>query len=196
MHRPALLAIFLFGLAVCFLQNASAQASPEKPTLTVGIASPGNLTREVFNAGWARDQMVRDINNEATRDKKAAVKIHAVPLDGTTMDDVAEQLRDQNCQYVVLTSASEQIGVAGYDSAPGIPNPMKQAPDNSPGAAKVLGVKYSINRVGQPGTLSHGSILAEGTGDGFGQSAIDQAFRNVATRVSHEILKMKPAPIN
>ena len=34
--------------------------------------------------------------------------------------------------------------------------------------------------------VSHGAILAQGTGDGFGQSAIDTAFRDVATRVRNE----------
>jgi hypothetical protein len=140
--------------------------------------------------------MVRDINDLSASDKKAPSKIEAVALDGSTMDDVADQLREKNCQYVAFTSGSEQIGVASYDSAAGIPNPMKPTPDTSPGAAKVLGVKYSISRVGDPAVLSHGAILAEGTDDGFGQSAIQTAFRNTALRIRNEIKRMKPRPVN
>ncbi len=177
---------------------ASAQQANEKPTIRVGIASPDNLSRAMFSASFERDQMVRDINSESSGDKKAPAKIEAVALDGSTLDQVADEVRQKNCQYVVLTSASEQIGVASYDSAAGIPNPMKPSPspDAGPGGGKVLGVKYSINLVGQPGVLSHGSILAEGGDDGFGQSAVQTAFRETATRIRNEVKKMKPRPVN
>lgn len=173
-----------------------AQEPAAKPVIIVGVAEPISQSRALFQSNWERDQMVRDINSLSAGDKKAPAKIQAVALEGSTLDDVADQLRDKHCQYVVLTTASEQIGVVGYDSAPGVPDPMKPAPDTSPAAAKVLGVKYSISRVAEPGVVSHGAILAQGTGDGFGQSAIDTAFRDVAMRVRNEIKKMKPPPIN
>jgi hypothetical protein len=73
---------------------------------------------------------------------------------------------------------------------------MKPTPDPSPTAAKVLGVKYSISVVGQPGVISHGAILAEGEDDGFGQSAIQSAFRDTATRIRNEIKRAKSRPVN
>jgi hypothetical protein len=185
----------LVVLVVSCALTAYAQQSAEKPTIIVGIATPASQSRALFNDIWERDQMVRDINSQSASDKKAAAKIEAVALDGSTMDEVASQLRDKNCQFVVLTVASEQIGVVGYDSAAGVPDPMRPPPDTSGGAAKVLGVKYSISRVAQPGVFSHGAILAQGTGDGFGQSAINTAFRDTATRIRNEIKKQKPQPV-
>ena len=72
---------------------------------------------------------------------------------------------------------------------------MKPAPDTSPAAAKA-GSEVFHQPGTEPGVVSHGAILAQGTGDGFGQSAIDTAFRDVAMRVRNEIKKMKPPPIN
>ena len=173
-----------------------AQEPGTKPVIRVGVASPANQSRAMFRPEWERDQMVRDINYQSASDKKAATRIEAVALDGSTLDQVAEQSRDEHCQFVVLTTASEEIGVAGYDTAAGVPNPMRPPPTTDPATGKVLGVKYAISRVGAPGVVSHGSILAEGTGDGFGQSAIDSAFRDVATRIRTEIKRQKPPPVN
>jgi hypothetical protein len=183
-------------LVLCWTVVAWAQQSNDKPMIRVGIASPENMSRSLFNAPNERDQMVRDINNQSGTDKKAPARIEAVALEGSTMDEVADQLRQKDCQYVALTTASEQIGVAGYDSAGGIPDPMKPVPDNSPSAARVLGVKYSISRVGDPAILSHGAILAEGRDDGFGQSAIQSAFRDTALRIRNEVKRMTPRPIH
>lgn len=185
--RPALLFVLFASLIAC-----AQQAPSEKPTIIIGVASPTNESRAMFQADWQRDQMVRDINNQSAHDKKSPATIQAVALHGSTLEEVGEEARSQNCSYIVLTTASENIGVAGYDSAPGVPNPMKPAPNTNPGAAKVLGVKYSISRIGEPGPVSHGSILAQGMGDGFGQSAIQGAFRDVATRIFNEVKKQKP----
>jgi hypothetical protein len=188
-------ALLLLVVGACIVA-AHAQQANEKPTIRIGIASPENLSRTIFSASFERDQMVRDINSDSASDKKAPAKIEAIALEGSTMDEVADELRQKNCQYVALTSASEQIGVARYDSAAGIPDPTRPVPDSSLGAAKVLGVKYSISQVGQPGVLSHGAILAEGGDDGFGQSAIQGAFRGTATRIRNEVKKLKPRPVN
>jgi len=185
--------IFLLILAIA---AAWGQEPAAKPTVLVGIADPANLSRATFQPDWERDQMVRDINSQSARDKKAPSKIQAVPLRGSTLEEVAEEARGQNCRFIVLTSASETIGAVGYDSAAGIPDPMKPAPDPNPGAARVLGVKYSISRVGEPGVVSHGAILAQGTGDGFGQSALQEAFRDVSMRIVSEIKKQKVPPLN
>lgn len=185
--RSAFLFVLLTSLTAC-----AQEALSEKPVIIVGVASPANESRAIFQADWERDQMVRDINNQSAHDKKSPAKIQAVALHGNTLEEVGEEARSQNCSYIVLTTASENIGVAGYDSAPGVPNPMKPAPDTSPGAATVLGVKYSISRTGEPGPVSHGSILAPGMGDGFGQSAIQGAFRDLATRIFNEVRRQKP----
>jgi hypothetical protein len=183
-------------LVIGCVLGAYAQQANEKQIIRVGVGTPANMSRSIFSPSTERDQMVRDINDQSASDKKSPAKIEAVALDGSTMDEVADQLREKDCQYVALTTASEQIGVARYDSAAGIPDPMKPPPDTSPGAARVLGIKYSITRAGQPGVLSHGAILAEGTDDGFGQSAIQSAFRDTALRIRNEVKKMKTRPVN
>lgn len=197
--------VLLLALVCAGAQNSgppSATNATDKPVVIVGIASPTNSSRSIFNADWERDSVVRDINDQQVRDKKAKVHVHAVALDGSSLDEVSQQARDQKCNFVTVMTVAENNGVVGYDSAPGIPNPMQpnsnQPPNqnSSPMAAQNLGVQYRISRLGEPGSVSHGTILAPGTGDGFGQSAVQGAFRDVATRIRQEVQKQKPPAVN
>ena len=62
-----------------------------------GRSVPGNVER---------DRLVAAINQRKP-DKKTHVKVQAIPLDGMTGNEVAEEAEQQKCQYVVYTTLTE-----------------------------------------------------------------------------------------
>lgn len=189
----------MLALCSCFAaaQNPPEKSqTPSKPTVIVGVAEPTNQSRVTFNPPWERDTMVRLIN-ELKPDKKANVLVRAVALSGTSLEEVGEDAQKQHCSYVVLTLATEQNGVAGYDSAPGVPDPMsnRRPPQNPMDAAERggnLGVQYTVYPIGKTKPLSHGILLAPTNGDGYGESEIQNAFRGVPPRVVRDIDRQPP----
>lgn len=172
-----------------------AQASETKNIVRVGVAEPYNQSAEVFQPSWERDLLVRYINREAKR-KKSEAAIEAVPLHGSSLEEVANEARQQSCAYVLLTTATGTNAGVAVDSRDGssrVPGAI-----GTGGRSADLLINYQIQGLTDARTAAQGSVTACGS-DYQGQptrdwnDAVRQAMDELAPLVVKEIRK-HPAP--
>lgn len=178
----------------CFLMVVSSVAAGQtsntaekKNVLRVGVAEPYNQSREVFEPLWERDQLARYLNREAGR-KKSERAIEAIPLKGSSMDEVGGEARKQHCAVVILTTVTGTNAGVSLDSQRGlsrIPGSVGNTVSNSD-----LLLSYDVQRLSDPQPSSRGSVVVHGT-NYQGQPAEDwnDAVRQAMDEAAPLILK-------
>ncbi len=113
-----------------------------------GRSVPGNVER---------DRLVAAINQRKP-DKKTHVKVQAIPLNGMTGNEVAEEAEQQKCQYVVYTTLTElRTQQDPYQHVPGTieSNPNSQwSPGQKVDPEFRATVEYKLMKVGSNNEIS------------------------------------------
>ena len=99
MHRLMIrsLLLVLLGSAACMAQENMAR---------VGVAIMQNEAGRSVSGIVERDRLVKAIN-QLKPDKKTHLKVEAIPLNGSNSDDLGDEAKQKNCQYVVYTRLTE-----------------------------------------------------------------------------------------
>ena len=112
--RPCLIAFLVLFASVAFSQMAPpAGANSRNPR--VGIAVPRNGTNFDLQPLWQQDHLVRFINRYG---KKLGIEgvIEAVPVSGSSMQEVADEAKQKGCRYVIFTTITMGPAAASADS--------------------------------------------------------------------------------
>jgi hypothetical protein len=104
MHRlmTRRLCLALFVLSLCGFAQ-------ENRVVRVGVATMQNRAARSGPGNMERDRLVAALNQEKP-DKKLHIKVQGVPLDGATPDEVGDEAKQKNCDYVVYTTLIELQG--------------------------------------------------------------------------------------
>src|SRR5271157_268615 len=100
MYRSAR-ALFLF---LCLLSLCA--FAQENRVIRVGVPIMKNLAGRSVPGNIERDRLVAALNQEKP-DKKLHVKVQGVPLEGLTPEDIGDEAKQKNCDYVVYTTLIE-----------------------------------------------------------------------------------------
>ena len=154
MHR------FGCGLLLCLCSLSLCAFAQENRIVRIGVAIMQRRPTQISGWGYVglnsevRDLLVSALNQEKA-DKKRHVKVEAVPLDGTTPDNVGTEATQKNCAYVVSTTLVEW-------SRPGQPDPGGPYSRNQGQIGGIKGgdqvtVEYKLYRTGDSSAISTGS---------------------------------------
>jgi len=99
MHRLVIRSLLLILLA-------SAACMAQENMVRVGVAIMENYAGRSVSGIVERDRLVKAIN-QLKPDKKTHLKVEAIPLNGSNSDDLGDEAKQKNCQYVVYTRLTE-----------------------------------------------------------------------------------------
>ena len=178
----------------------------ENSVVRVGVATMQNRAARSIPGNVERDRLVAALNQEKP-DKKRHIKIQGVPLDGTTPDDVASELQQKKCDYVVYTALTELQSSSDATSArPGTmqtnPGSMQTNPGgvwHSPNQTETNGlnpeyratVDYKLYRTGNPAAISGAPFSVRESMPEI--DVVSQVMNQIANRVFADIKKAGPA---
>ena len=92
--------ILSFGLlSLCALAQ-------EHQVVKVGVPVMKNAAGRSVPGNMERDRLVAALNQQKP-DKKTHLKVQGVPLEGMTPDEVGDEAKQKNCDYVVYTTLVE-----------------------------------------------------------------------------------------
>jgi hypothetical protein len=181
----------LFLIAVLLSSLAFAESNS---VVRVGVATMENQAGRSVPPDVERDRLVRAIN-QLKPDKKTHLKLEAVPLDGSSGNELADQAAQKNCDYVVYTTLTElrQSGDP-YQHRPGTietnPNgvwnnrtPEGQAMDPEYRAT----VEYKLYNVKAHSTIAGAPYSNQGSGNEV--DTVSQIMDRIANSVFSEIKK-------
>jgi len=156
-------------------------AAQENHAVRVGVtelqSAPVGLS-----ATAARDRLVKDLNKQ----KKSPVE--AVPLDHSAGQQLSDEARQKNCEFVVYPTLTE-IHTQGQDTAGGPSNMATAQENNVPNFHATI--EYKVYRASDLTTVASGSAKAQGIGS---QAEIaNEALDNVAKKASADIKNAAPA---
>ncbi len=165
-QRMRLVVGFLF-LAVCLISGFTfAQDNQVRVGVTV-LGSAAGITGEA-----GRDRLVKDLNKQKKSD------VQAVPLTASAGDQISEEARQKNCQFVVFTTQTESHAESHNEGAKaGMSTNIPEYHAN---------VEYKVYRISDPATpVATGSAKAHDIGSQG--DVVGQALDNVAKKVSADI---------
>jgi hypothetical protein len=164
-QRMRLVVGFLF-LAVCLISGFSfSQDNQVRVGVTV-LGSASGITAET-----ARDQLVKTLNKQ----KKSPVQ--AVPLTASAGNQISEEARQKNCQFVVFTDETEAHAEAQTQGKPGVNTNIPEYHAT---------IEYKVYRISDPATpVATGSAKAHDIGSQG--DVVKQALDNVAKKVTADI---------
>ena len=147
-------------LSICFLSLCA--FAQENRVIRVGVPIMKNLAGRSVPGNIERDRLVAALNQEKP-DKKLHVKVQGVPLEGLTPEDIGDEAKQKNCDYVVYTTLIELQ--ASSDPAMRQPGTIQTNPGgvwnnpNNPRAQALnpeysATVEYKLYRTGNPDAIS------------------------------------------
>lgn len=101
MNRSTAGALFL---SICLLSLCA--VAQENRVVLVGVPIMKNAATRSVPGTLEQERLVSDLNQQKP-DKKQHLAVRGVPLDGTTADEVTEQVKQKKCDYVVYTTLIE-----------------------------------------------------------------------------------------
>jgi hypothetical protein len=184
--------IFLVAVVVVFFCSCLAFGQNNQ-VVRVGVAPLENRSNRNVPPEGGRDSLVLAIN-QLKPDKKTHMKLEAVPLDGSTGNEITDDASKKNCDYIVypvLLQLNElepgvlQPGTISTDpsSALGLPNAETQT--KRPGYEAT--VAYNLYNI-KGHTTSPGPALS-GARHPVEQEAVAQVLDRVALNVFGTIRK-------
>ena len=192
MYRSAR-ALFLF---LCLLPLCA--FAQENRVIRVGVPIMKNLAGRSVPGNIERDRLVAALNQEKP-DKKLHVKVQGVSIEGTTPEDIGDEAKQKNCDYVVYTTLIELQ--ASSDPAmrqPGTiqtnPQGVWNSPSNPRGAANDpeyrATVEYKLYRTGNPDAISGAPFSNQQQMPEM--EVVAQVMNQIANRVFAEVKKGPP----
>lgn len=168
----------------------------ENRVVRVGVATMKNSAGRSVPGDLQRDRLVSDLNQQKP-DKKTHVALQAIPLDGTSPDEVADQAKQKKVDYVVYTTLI-QLGLSSdpMHRMPGTiqTNPNIGMPGSTPGSLNQTyqaTVEYKLYRADGSAVSGGPYSVNQGVSD---DAAVSQAIDRVAMRIAGEIKKAGPPP--
>jgi hypothetical protein len=187
---------FIFPLCLISL-CAFAQ---ENRIIRVGVPTMKNQASRSVPGNMERDRLVAALNHQKP-DKKQHLAVQGVPLDGTTAEEVGDEAKQKQCDYVVYTSLIElrtstdpvqrttpgtiQTNPGGVWNNPN--NPRAQALDPEYRAT----VEYKLYRTGDVEAISSAPFSNQQAMPE--EAVVSQVMDRIASRVFAEIKKGPPA---
>ena len=173
----------------------------ENRVIRVGVPAMENRSNRGVPGNVERDRLVAALNQEKP-DKKLHVKVQGVPLDGTTPEDVGDEVKQKNCDYVVYTTLielqSSNDPAMGRSPMPGTiqTNPGGVWSTPNPGARPLnqeyrATVEYRLYRTGSPGAISSAPFSNQQMMPEM--EVVAQIMNQIANRVFAEIKKAPPS---
>lgn len=187
--RPCILRPFILTLLLSLCALAQ-----ENRVVHVGVAVMQNKANRSVSGEMERDRLVALLNQEKP-DKKLHIKVDAVPLNGLTPEEAADEATQKKCDYVVYTSLLE-LQSSIDSSFPQRPGTIQTNPGGGlglPSGGRPLGqeyrvtVDYRLYRAGSTGAIAGTAFSSRQTGDE--ETAVSQMMNQIANRVFGEIKK-------
>jgi len=179
-------------LSVCLLSVCA--FAQENRIIRVGVPIMKNQAGRSVPGNIERDRLVAALNQEKP-DKKLHVKVQGVPLEGTTPEDVGDEAKQKNCDYVVYTTLVELQ--ASTDPSMPRPGTIQTNPGGvwstpNPGARPLnqeyrATVEYRLFRTGNPEAISGAPFSNQQPSDE--ETVVSQIMNQIANRVFAEIKK-------
>jgi hypothetical protein len=186
--------IFSFGLlSLCALAQ-------ENQTVRVGVPVMKNAAGRSVPGTIERDRLVAALNQQKA-DKKTHLKVQGVPLDGMTPDDVGDEAKQKNCDYVVYTTLIELQSSTDPVMARPTPGTIQTNPGgvwSTPAGGRNLNpeyratVEYRLYHTGNPSAISGAPFSNQQAADE--ETVVSQIMNQIANRVWGEI-KKAPQPM-
>jgi hypothetical protein len=193
-RRLRLLASLLFTVIAGLSMFGFAQENASR----VGVAVMQNHAGRSVPGTLERDRLVQALNH-AKPDKKTHLKVEAVPLNGSTGDEVAEEAEQKKCEYVVYTTLTELRGADDpYQHIPGTveTNPNSQwNPGGHPQAQRMdpeyrATVDYKLVKVGSNSVVSGAPFSTQQNGNEI--DTVSQIMDRIALQVADQVKKGSP----
>ncbi len=171
----------------------------ENHVVRVGVATMKNSAGRSLPGDLERDRLVSDLNRQKP-DKKQHLAVQGVPLEGSSPEEIVDQLKQKQCDYVVYTNLIELRSSSDpMQRTPGTiqsnPYPNPGMPGSSPGSFNQqyqASLEYKLYRA--DGSPVAGAPFS--TQQGMSEDAVvSQLMDRVANKVFSDIKKAGPAPI-
>jgi len=193
--RTLILSFCLLGLHALAQENQVVKVGVPVMKNAAGRSVPGNLER---------DRLVAALN-QLKADKKTHLKVQGIPLEGMTPDEVGDEAKQKNCDYVVYTTLVELQSSTD-------PN-MPQRPGSGPGTIQTnpngawgvppggrnlnpeyrATVEYRLYRTGNPSAIAGAPFSNQQPADE--ETVVSQVMNQIANKVWGEI-KKAPQPMH
>jgi len=185
--RLALLAVLLFVVFGFAQENV----------IRVGVAVMENNAGRSVPGTLERDRLVKAIN-QLKPDKKTHLKVEAIPLNGSNSDNVGDEAKQKNCQYVVYTRLTElRSATDPYQRVPGTieTNPNSQWNSRDADLQRVdpeyrATVDYKLVKVGSNSVVSGAPFSTQQNGNEI--DTVSQIMDRIALQVADQIKKDTP----
>ena len=189
-------------LVLSFCLFALAALAQENRVVRVGVAMMQNQASRNMPGDAGRNRLVAALNQQKP-DKKQHLKLQGIPLEGTSPEELANEAKQKNCDYVVYTNLLELQ--SSNDSAmqprPGTVQPypggtLGMPPPNNPNNTRAMGpeyratVEYRLYLTGDQTAVSSASL--SGQQPGPEEAVVSQVLNQVANRVFAEVKKAPP----
>jgi hypothetical protein len=164
----------------------------QQSSVRVGVAVMQNYAGRSVPGNLERDRLVKALN-QLKPDKKTHMKVEAVPLNGSSADEVGDEAQQKGCEYVVYTKLTELRNQTDpYQHMPGTietnPNSQWTAPPEEPEYRAT--VEWKLAKVGSPGVIDAAPFSTQQTGNEI--DTVSQVMDQIALRVADIVKKGAP----
>jgi hypothetical protein len=172
----------------------------EHQVVKVGVPVMKNAAGRSLPGNLERDRLVAALNQQKP-DKKTHLKVQGIPLEGMTPDEVGDEAKQKNCDYVVYTTLIELQSSTD-------PNIPRQQPGTMPGTVQTnpggtwgrvppgggnlnpeyrATVEYRLYRAGNPSAIAGAPFSNHQVADE--ETVVSQVMNEIANKVWGEIKK-------
>jgi hypothetical protein len=174
----------------------------ENRVVRVGVAMMQSQASHSMSGAWGQDRLVAALDQQKP-DKKQHIKLQGVPLEGTGPEEVGNEAKQKNCDYVVYTNLVELQAATDSTMQPRTgtmgtyPGGALGLPPNNPNNTRTgntayrATVDYRVYRTGDTATISSSSLTNQQSGPQ--ENVVAQVLNQVANRVFAEVKKAPPA---
>jgi hypothetical protein len=187
-------------LSFCLLSLCA--VAQENQVVKVGVAVMKNASGRSVPGTMERDRLVAALNQQKP-DKKTHLKVQGIPLEGMTPDEVGDEAKRKNCDYVVYTTLVELQS----STDPNIPQRPGATPGATPGGIQTnpngqwgvppggrnlnpeyrATVEYRLYRAGNPAAIASAPFSNQQPADE--ETVVSQVMNQIANKVWGEIKK-------
>jgi hypothetical protein len=188
-------------LSLCLLSLCA--VAQENRVVRVGVAMMQSQASHGMSGGWGQGRLVAALDQQKP-DKKQHIKLQGVPLEGTSPEEVANEAKQKNCDYVVYTNLVELQALGDSTAQPRsggtmgtYPGGSLGMPPNNPNNTRTgntqyrATVDYRLNRTGDAAAVSSSSLTNQQSGPE--ENVVAQVLNQIANRVFGDIKKAPPA---
>jgi hypothetical protein len=175
----------------------------ENRIVRVGVAMMQSQAGHSMSGAWGQDRLVAALNQQKP-DKKQHIKLQGVPLEGTGSEEVANEAKQKNCDYVVYTNLVDLQAATDSTMQPRSGGTMQTypggslgMPPNNPNNTRTGNTQYRatmdyrLYRAGDAAAITSSSLTNQQSGPE--ENVVAQVLSQVANRVFAEVRKAPPA---